>query len=257
MKKVVVFILLITNLSFSQTKDFLKSFVQGEFDKTNYLNDFNTYNFSNVWTQTKETLIFGIIGENHQRIRIKLLSVKKNPKKGNEYFVYGKSKVKNNILEFKGTITLKKVLKLNKLSYGVDNMYKGKLKCQGILIGDYLLKENSSKKGSGIFKGTVYSKWCIFNKSEKQISYDNINNYSDGFENNSFIGTWKSFRTGKEKICNWGDYRVPMANDDFDWGVGDFSPSDKYLEFGWESYRKAQDSTNKKAIEIEQKKWWK
>ncbi len=245
------------SLTAQTQEDFLKGFVRGELNTTNYLNDFNVYDFSDIWTQTKETLIFGIIGKNHQRIRMKFLSVKKNPKNINEYFVYGKSKVKNNILEFKGTITLKKVLKLNRLSYGVDEIYKGKVKYQGVLIGDYFLKENSSKKGSGIFKGTVYSKWCIFNKSENQISYDTINNYSDSFENNSFIGTWKSFKKEKEKLCNWGDYRVPMANDDFDWGTGDFSPSDKYLKYGWEGYRNAKHNTNKKAIEIEYKKWWK
>ncbi|MBS9766599.1 MAG: hypothetical protein KGV44_03535 [Flavobacteriaceae bacterium] len=257
MKKLAIFIVLVANISLAQTRvDFIKDFTRGELENVNYLNDFNQYDFSTIWTHTEEPLIFGIIGENHQRIRMKFISVKRNPKNKNEYFVYGKSKVKDHISEFKGTITLRKVLKLKKLSCGVDEMYKGEVKYEGVLIGDYVFKENKSEKGSGVFKGTIYSKWCIFNTSENQVDYDAMNNHSDSFENNSFIGVWQSFKTGKEKICNWGDYRVPMANDDFDNGVGDFNPSDKYLKFGWESYRKAQEYTDKKAREVEQEKWW-
>ncbi len=217
----------------AQTRvDFIKDFTRGELENVNYLNDFNQYDFSAIWTHTEEPFIFGIIGENHQRIRMKFISVKRNPKNKNEYFVYGKSKVKDHIFEFKGTITLRKVLKLKELSCGVDNSYKGKVKYEGVVIGDYILKENKLEKGTGIFKGTVYSKWCVFNTSE-------------------------SFKTGKEKICNWGDYRVPMANDDFDNGVGDFNPTDKYLKFGWESYRNEKKYNDKKAREIEYEKWWK
>ncbi len=262
MKFINCFLLLfiVPNYSFSQSKEILEDICvyEHKFGASNYLNKFNSYDFSSVWTKTNEQLVYGIIGKNHQRIRIKFISVERNPNNKNEYIIYGKSKVKSNIREFRGKITMRKILKTKELSYGVDDMYyKGKIKCEGVLIADYYFKEKKSEKGTGVFSGEVYSKWCIFKESENQISYDDINDYSDSYKNNMFIGVWKSYKTKKTKLCNWGDYRVPMANDDFDIGACCFSPSDKYLKFGWETYRKSEIENDKKAKQLESIDWWK
>lgn len=75
--------------------------------------------------------------------------------------------------------------------------------------------------------------------------------------NNSFIRIWISYSTDKEKICNWADFRVPQANQDFDIGAGEFSPSKEYYDRGWENYQKAWLYGNEEAKKEELKKWWK
>lgn len=66
------------------------------------------------------------------------------------------------------------------------------------------------------------------------VKYNDIESYRDNYFNNAFVGIWKSNTTGKDKICNWGDYRVPNVNCDFDSGAGELSISQKYLKNGWD-----------------------
>ena len=62
--------------------------------------------------------------------------------------------------------------------------------------------------------------------------------------------------TRKKKVCNWADFRVPYCAD-LDIGAGEFSPADKYLMFGWKTYREAYFNDNKSARQEEEKQWWK
>jgi len=78
--------------------------------------------------------------------------------------------------------------------------------------------------------------------------------------NNAFVGVWKSYSTSKEKDCNWADYRVPIANRDFDIGAGEFSVSEKYWNKGWLDIALKNKSPNlaiKQSEKAEnQKEWW-
>ena len=141
------------------------------------------------------------------------------------------------------------------MHYGVDDYFKDKgITSQGILsIATYIFKENKAQKHSGFFKGKLYSK---FFKSKNFVEYDAIELDKDGYVNNAFVGTWKSYKTQKEKLCNWGDYRVLFANEDFDIGAAEFSPSKKYLKNGWLNYSKAWFYNDEKARVEEKKKWW-
>ncbi len=234
MKLIIWTFLLFTNILIAQSNEkFLSDFLlESELNSENGLDSYNHFDFSNIWTKTENSNVFGIIGKEHQRIQIKLISIKKNSNNPNEYFVIGKSSVKGTICDFKGIITLTEIKKFKELHFGVDDEYADKgIKSQGILFADYELKENSEQKHSGIFKGKLYSKWYL--NSKNQIEYDNIENISDGYTNNAFLGVWKSNANEKEKICNWADFRVPNANQDFDIGAGEFSVSEKYWDKGW------------------------
>ena len=234
MKFLIWTFLLFTNISIAQSdKQFVSDFLlEDELKSGNLLNEYEQYDFSNVWNKTSNEVIFGIIGGDHQRIRIKLLSINKNAEKPNEYHVYGKSMVKETVCDFFGTITIKKIKEVKELHFGIDDGYKNKgIKKQGILIAEYSFDENAQQKHSGIFKGNLYSKWYL-NKNDK-MQYDDIQSISDSYTNNAFIGIWKSYSNGKEKICNWADWRVPNANQDFDIGAGEFSVSEKYWNKGW------------------------
>jgi len=234
MKLLIWTFLLFTSISFAQSSEkFLTDFLlESELKSENFLDNYSHFDFSNIWTETENNSVLGIIGEDHQRIKIKLISVFRISNNPLLYTVYGKSNVKDNVCEFYGQIVIKEIREVKELHFGVDDEYADKgIKSQGILIADYEFFENKGQKHSGIFKGKLYSKWYL--NSKDKIEYDNIENISDGYTNNAFVGIWKSYTTEKEKVCNWADYRVPNASQDFDIGAGEFSVSEKYWDKGW------------------------
>lgn len=246
-KKIIWILLFISTICFSQSDEkFLMDFlIEDKLKPKNTLSQYNKLDFVNLWTQTKNYNVLGIIGSNHQRIKIKFLSIKKDSINSNKYLVSGKSSVKETICDFKGTIILRDIKEVEKLHFGVDNEHQNKgIKSQGVLIADYEFKENKDQKHSGLFKGKLYSKWYLI--SDDRIEYDNIQSVADGYSNNAFIGVWKSYKTGKETICNWADFRVPNANQDFDVGAGEFGPSEKYYAKGWADYKP-----------MDTQEWWK
>lgn len=220
----------------------------------NKLTKYQTYDFSQLWTQTSNRSVFGIIGESHKRLKVKIITV--SPTDNNLiYKAYGKSCVDGNICEFNGTIEIKKIFKLNKLHLGVDDEFKDAgMEGQGLIIASYNFEENVEQNHSGTFNGKLYSKWYINNSD--QIEYDNIQLQSDSYFNNAFVGKWTSYTNKRSKKCNWGDYRIPECNNNFDIGAGEFSPSEKYFSQGWENYQNAWLNHDKVAKEIELNEWW-
>ena len=253
----IILLLISSTLSFAQDNEkFFQDFLlDSELKKENELNDYSQYDFSNIWTETDNQHTVGIIGEDHQRIRIKILSIKKNADSPKEYKVSGKSNVKGTICSFQGTITLKEIRRFEQLHYGVDDEYADKeIQTQGILITNYEFKENPDEYHSGVFSGELYSKWFL--NAQNKIVYDDIETIADGYTNNAFIGTWKSYTSGKEKICNWADFRVPKSNPNFDNGAAEFSPSEKYYDKGWKSYQQAFLHGDEVAKKEELEEWW-
>ncbi|MBK0380902.1 hypothetical protein [Mucilaginibacter segetis] len=221
------------------------------FSSTELKPEFLKYNFSEIFTHTKNSDVYGFIGDNYQRIRVKFISVEKNPVHADTYSIYGKSMVKNNIDEFYGVIKITNIRAVKNISYGVDNEYKSKgIKGEYTIIGDYLLKENSQQTHSGVLKGCFISYFYIDNKNA--LRYDDINFNADGYSNNEFVGEWISYNGKLIKKCNWGDFRIPDSGD-LDIGAAEFSPATKYLTNGWQTLRDIENPASKR---IENIKWW-
>ena len=212
--------------------------------------------FGKLFTYTNNSMVYGFIGDNYQRLRIKIISVKQS-KIANSYMVYGKSMVKGNICEFHGVINITNIRKYKTPSNGVHEMYKNTgIKGQFIIIGDYIFDENQNQKHSGAFKGVFATEFYV--GKDGKIKYDDIELNADGFNNNQFVGTWTEYAGKTSKRANWGDFRIPDSGD-LDIGAGEFSPADKYLEYGWQSLRnrvKQESPGYKKAVAIEEAKWW-
>jgi hypothetical protein len=206
------------------------------------------HDFSKLFTLTDNDAIYGFIGDNYQRIRIKLLVVTKDSLHPNIYHVYGKSMVKSNIDEFEGIITISNIVKLGYINYGVDDEYKNKgIKGEYTIKADYNFFENKNQPHSGTFKGICESDFYL-DKNNK-AHYDDLEFEADGYTNNEFIGQWFSYDGKISKRCNWGDFRIPDSGH-FDIGAGEFSPhgyDNKYLKNGW------QNMNDQKA---EKAKWW-
>ena len=179
----------------------------------------------------------GFIDTNYQRFDIHFSSLWPGKGPGGYYEVKGKTKVKNTICAFTGYIDVLGARMRNKADFP---MYK-----QGYVIVKITLSENKSQVGSGIIKGTGKLYFAIDLKGN--FVYDGLSvQMSDGFCNNQFECTWTSYKTGKVKKCNWGDFRIPDCGD-LNVGEGEFSVNEKYLQNGWIGF----DSPKKQVT------WWK
>ena len=105
------------------------------------------------------------------------------------------------------------------------------IKAQGIAIGRYLFSENPKQSHVGTFEGIMTLWWYI--DKDDNIKYYDLNNHSDRYKNNQYIGTWTEYGKSVSKICNWGEHRIPFSGD-LDWGAGEFSVNPKFYEKGWE-----------------------
>ncbi len=252
-----IFMILLSDNGFSQDDStFLNRFLLGqELVSGNNLSAYSDIDFSSIWMTAPNHRVFGIIGSDHQRLRIKILNVTKSNDGNMKYDVFGKSMVKGNICDFSGTIEIEAIRNFKTYHLGVDRMYAdSNIQDQGILIARYAFIENSEQSHSGTFEGFLYSKWYL--DKNRMIRYDDIQSMSDGYMNNAFLGTWTNHANDSTKICNWGEYRVPAANQDFDIGAGEFSPSEKYYDKGWKEYQDAWLHSNENGKRKELEMWW-
>lgn len=217
-------------------------------------------NLASLWVSEKiaieggpETIdrpnALGFIGDNYQRFYIHFTHVIKNADAPLTYFVNGKTKVKNNVCDFSGTITIRKAYNTGLNEVDIES---------GFIQGDYAFYEDPSQKGTGSLKGTFLMQVEV--KSSGELVYDAAFFGADGFSNNEFEGTWTSYSTQKSKTCNWGDFRIPKS-EGLDNGAGEFFPTEAYISNGWSNYfillTAGWDSDEyHKALAIEEEKWW-
>lgn len=228
-----------------------------ELTEENKIDSYLKYNFSDLWLKTDEQSVYGIIGDEYERISIKIISVSKNLSHPDEYYVYGKSMVKANVCEFVGKIFISKIQETENQHFGVDDEYKGRADKQGLLTAVYEFYENDKQPHSGVFKGQLQSKW---NLSDDIIKFNDLDLESDGYFNNAFVGIWKMYDSKLEKICHWGDYRVPNVDCDFDIGTAEFNVAEKYWGKGWVDFALKNMVSSRTNIESKLqepvKRWW-
>lgn len=244
--------ILISGLSFGQETaktDFMYEIVKRDISVLFTLDKFNIDNDTVIVDRMEPK---GFIGANYQRLQIHFITVIKNPLNPYVYIVDGKTRVKNCICSFHGTLII------TESSLYVESDLRD-IK-QGTVKGKYEFNEGPNQKGKGVFTGKFESDFYI--DQNNNLKYDASNFAADGFCNNQFEGIWTSPQTGEIKKCNWGDYRIP----DSDWldiGAGQFSIDEKYSKYGWRNYIKAYEYHRHKSIGVkialkkENKKWWK
>lgn len=190
----------------------------------------------------------GFIGNNYQRFYIHYSEIKKNPANRYEYLVKGKTRVKNTIRNFKGTITVRTAEIYRAEEF--PEFEHGTATCEVEFF------ENRNETSTGVIKGDLKVGFLL---RDQKLEYDGLYFYSDGFANNTFEGTWKSYRTNVVKTCNWGDYRIPESGD-LDIGAGEFSPNSKYFDKGWKYYILTLFGETENDVELgikeEARKWW-
>lgn len=236
----------------------------GQESKTNnFLSEIGRYDISDLWTLKtlqieNDTNVYrrgeplGYIGENFYRFYIHFISVIQNPTNKLEYFVYGKTKVKNYICTFQGLISI-----TDSRTYLESDFNPLK---QGFVKGNYAFYEDPDKKETGVLKGNFQTNFYLDGKGI--IKYDALSLFADDFKNNLFEGTWINYKSEESKTCNWGDFRIPNSRE-LDFGAGEFGVSKKYLNNGWLSYSVANNTSSSEKLSAEDAKnkeneqWWK
>lgn len=211
---------------------------------------------SPLWSITPNDAVYGFIGANFQRLRVKFLSIAKNDSRAHVYQVHGKCMVKSNICEFRGEATVTRISPLLLIgNRGGVEKFKDSLQGRFVALGTYRFVEDFKQAHAGIFEGTFATYFYVAHDGE--LRYDDIEGESDSFCNNQFAGSWRAYASHMAQTCNWGDYRIPFG-EAMDMGAGEFSPADEYLKQGWQSYRDAYHGLpNAKALAIERAEWWK
>ncbi len=251
MKQIITLCLLIGSISLYgqdiKTSDFIKNIKKYDLSDLWTLDHFHIEN-DTITVERLQPL--GYIDKNYQRFYIHFISAIQNQNNKLQYFIYGKTKVKENICTFQGTLTIEE-------SRTYDQGDIPTLK-QGFAKGNYEFFENPDQKGTGTLKGKFKTDFYI--NEQGDIKYDALIFVADGFENNQFEGTWTSYTTEISKKCNWGDYRIPDSGG-LDIGAGEFSPWEKYKQYGWKNYIQAWTYSPDKlemieARKKENEKWW-
>lgn len=184
--------------------------------------------YTTVWAEFDQRM--GVLGTNYQRIDVAFTHLEATADSFQTYTVKGYSKVGSNQCDFEGTIKLLYAVDNECVEYGgVD--YEGgheHIDWCGYIVYQYQFREKECKTG-GLFKGIGCSEIVI---EDAKAYTDSSSEVADGYANNDFVGIWKSSKTGQEKKCIWGDYRLPYTFD-FDIGDGEMYINPKYRQYGW------------------------
>ena len=203
------------------------------------------------WVDRPEPL--GYIGKDFRRFRIHITAICRSGSDPLKYILSGKTLVKGNICDFEGELHIDSLVAY--LSPGEFDEWGG-IYGGWRLKGHYTLREDPEQPGAGVFEGTHTLDIAVDRAGN--IYYDTLMLVADGYRNNQWQGTWRSYKTGAAKVCNWGDWRIPESGG-LDYGAGEFIPSDEYLGNGWQSYRDQFDrdeSVRAKALREESPGWW-
>jgi len=202
------------------------------------------YDLSKDW-MTETSSLDGFIGSNYYRILFHLSSIKKDSEKKNLYHIIGKDKLRNNICNFTGTLTISKAYKY---------YFSDSTEPYILVIADYVLYEDKTKTHSGIFKGTMRSFYRYDTKKKTITISESEDEGGKKSKRFTFVGTWKEYNSLTYKQCIWGADRFPYASN-FDVGCCcGMSISEEYRKYGWETWGK----TNKKGQLLDDlNKWWK
>lgn len=206
------------------------------------------YDVSQLWTGEGA---LGFIGAGYQRFQIHFLSMKKDPNDPAVYLVVGKTLVRNRVREFKGEIVVATIVEFP-AQEGCEGSVKGLT--EGVITGRYLFKENPKQTATGIFEGKLTTQF--YTDKGGVLHYDDLWDCSDAYNNNQFVGTWKSYRGTVAEKCNWGDDRIPHSGD-LDIGAGEFVPNDKYIKNGWQTWKAEYKMEEKTGKKVKEKEWWK
>lgn len=213
----------------------------------NLLNKFLKYDLSKIWL-SRNLEQNGVLGADYERIHFYIDTVYKSNKDNKTYIVIGKSKVKDNICDFKGEIKI--ISFFNNIYSEASTKFK-----RGDLFASYIFYEDSTKYHSGIFEGITQC-YIYIDENNKKVNLDNSFWGVNKYRNRSFVGIWKIYSNKLKMKCIWGDGILPFT---FDFYLNDNSVgiNKKYFVNGWQTSRDEDEYIKITSWVWETKdKWW-
>ena len=207
---------------------------------------------SQLWGN--ERYFIGGIGDEYQKMGIVFLTTIKISE--NQYEVTGKSKVRDNICDFKGIMEVQEV-----------KFHENDRQTVDVISGTYNFSEDRNQSHAGEFEGEFTIWWfeninIIFNIGEKFSGNRDANGARYLLPTEvAFSGTWRSYSTEATKSAKWGNtfFHLPGGFND----GGEYIQAENYSEIGWGPYfdRHSEDDQTRQNAEKEYQKqwveWWK
>lgn len=182
----------------------------------------------------------GLYGKDNYRIEMFFAEATKDAENATIYHIKGKSRFKNNITPFEGTITIDSLVAFEDPNIDTTNYDQESIRHKMLYsaVGNFVLKEDSTAKGSGIFSGKMTMDFLVRNDNLTELWYfsPQTKSKASGFR---FIGEWQSYLTKVSKPVIWAKDLFSFVNEiikDFSIGERDVEINAKYRHLGWDNY---------------------
>ncbi|WP_046246994.1 hypothetical protein [Hymenobacter terrenus] len=157
----------------------------------------------------KSTALEGFYGSNHYRISFFFSKVRRDSLRPEVFHVWGLNRYKKVITPFTGTYTVRRIAALP----DTVQMFNSKVVQAYTAFADYILREDPTTKGTGVYSGKVMLDFCVNSRSQASVvRFDGVDMGLDNPTRGSgllFEGTWQNNQTGQRKAASWAsDFSV-------------------------------------------------
>ncbi|MBG8553852.1 hypothetical protein [Hymenobacter guriensis] len=201
---------------------------------------FRQFNLTPLWQlhakKVEAQVMLGCMGAQYRRLELVYEKVRRDGRNPALYYVEGKSRERERILPFRGTITLTAIRKVNP-----DVRVPG-FKALGHyeVKGQFRLTESPAEEGAGVFTGTLA---MTFSHKAGGVAYMPAQEEEFGFrsrgEGTTFTSQWTSVAHPKPIKIVWASNFMDIAYtvmDQFYIGDRGMHINPKYARAGWNRY---------------------
>jgi hypothetical protein len=188
----------------------------------------------------------GFYGPDYYRIAFVVTEVRRDPARPTVYYLQGKDQYKGRVTPFAGTFTIRQFgeqpfYTVKELATTASDNYPLTNKPNYYAtIGDFVLREDSTRHGAGVFAGQLALDWHRENQHAPTLECRNEHGSSQGGEI-KYEGTWTSYRTHRATPVVWvkdllayNAAKEVLA--DFNVGERGIEVNPRYARLGWSEY---------------------
>lgn len=181
----------------------------------------------------------GFFGPAGYRLEMALTKVQREAGQPGIFRVQGKSRYKQVITPFSGSITITQLL--NQPTYSAKEVAEGNTNQPNMYtaVGDFELREDASQRGAGVFRGKVALDFILNDDGTVQQQIQTMHTLTQG-GGVKYAGTWTNSASGKVVPVVWVEnifaYQGPQVFRDFTVGERDVDFNPKYAKIGWNTY---------------------
>jgi hypothetical protein len=179
------------------------------------------------WLATEEPYgTQGVFDRSYGRIQLHFATVTRDAENACLYHITGASRHRETVTPFKGTIRIDEVRILDVRTAAAQD------EAQDVGIkATYVLKEDSSQKYSGVFRGQLT--FQLHQYPDRTLIDNLVAQMGPLYRNFTYQGTFSFHGSAKTKPAGWGRGRLPVP-EGVDVGKDRFRIAPKYESGGWQ-----------------------